>query len=319
MIIPFFFPFAGCPNRCSFCNSLSLNTENHRSISQSGFDQRILSYLRSNRGGQKNQIAFYGGCFTLMPIQEQERFLDWSRTWIRKQAIDSIRFSTIPVMPPYTLISLYKESGVKTVELGIEIMDDDVLTINHRQYTTNQAQKVIRFFHDEGFEVGIHLMFGLPGSSLEKEDSSLEHCLFTPFDFVRLHPTIVLSGTELHQWYQSGLFDPLDLNEAVIQIASISARLKELDQKRVAQTGLLLTDNKKSILVAGPYHPAFGDLVCIQELWISLGRQLNQEHRIEVSRKVFQRFFAHRGFFLDRMQSIRYQEIEDDQIEVRKR
>ncbi len=319
MIIPFFFPFAGCPNRCSFCNSLSLNTENHRSISQSDFNQRILSYLCTNPDGKKTQIAFYGGCFTLMPVHEQERFLEWAQIWIRNQAIDSIRFSTIPVMLPATLISLYKETGVKIVELGIEIMDDQILRINHRQYTANEAQKAIRFFHNEGFDVGIHLMFGLPGSSFEKEESSLQNCLRSPFDFARLHPTIVFSGTELHQWYQTGIYVPLDLNEAVNRVALFSYRFKEQAKKKVIQTGVFLSEATKPILVAGPYDPAFGDLVSIQEQWISLNILLDQDQRVEVDRKRFQRFFAHRGFFLDRMKSIRYQEIEEDRIEVRRR
>ena len=83
---------------------------------------------------------------------------------------------------------------------------------------------------------------------------------------VRIYPVLVIKNTQLEKSYQQGEYEPITLNQAV-------ERCKELvylfNKKKieVIRMGLQNTDlitnpeKEESEVVAGPYHPAFGQLV----------------------------------------------------------
>ena len=88
---------------------------------------------------------------------------------------------------------------------------------------------------------------------------------------VRIYPVLVLKNTKLEREYISGEYQPISLNQAI-------ERCKELvymfNKKKinVIRIGLQNTDiisepgSKESEVVAGPYHPAFGQLVA-DSIW----------------------------------------------------
>jgi histone acetyltransferase (RNA polymerase elongator complex component) len=107
------------------------------------------------------------------------------------------------------------------------------------------------------------MMLGLPGDTGAESLETAEALCGVHPDFVRIYPVIVLRGTELAAWMQKGLYRPLEVEEAV----SLGARvLERFDSAAipVIRMGLQETEglrpNDGSVL-AGPFHPAFGDLV----------------------------------------------------------
>ena len=83
---------------------------------------------------------------------------------------------------------------------------------------------------------------------------------------VRIYPVLVIKGTELEEEFNKGDFTPLTVGQAVERSKEI-VKLFEQKNIRVIRVGLQNTDtitdseNKESEVVAGPYHPAFGQLV----------------------------------------------------------
>ena len=70
-IIPIFIPHRGCPHSCVFCNQKAITgrqpevtPEDARAVIE-----RWLSTL-AGRGLKKLEIAFYGGSFTGLPLEE---------------------------------------------------------------------------------------------------------------------------------------------------------------------------------------------------------------------------------------------------------
>jgi histone acetyltransferase (RNA polymerase elongator complex component) len=77
---------------------------------------------------------------------------------------------------------------------------------------------------------------------------------------VRLYPTLILEHTELAEFYRRSTWRPLGLERAVSLMARARTLLEE-HRIRVIRVGLQPTVELEKQLIAGPYHPAFGELV----------------------------------------------------------
>ena len=120
--------------------------------------------------------------------------------------------------------------------------------------------------HSYGFELGIQLMIGLPGDSLEKCLYSARETVRMRPSIARLYPTIVLQDTALYDMAQAGLYHPLTTPEAVA-ITKEMYRILAGAGINIIRVGLKSTD-----LISGSgqdsdktwghtYHPAFRQLV----------------------------------------------------------
>ena len=76
---------------------------------------------------------------------------------------------------------------------------------------------------------------------------------------VRIYPTLVIKDTLLEEYYLEGKYSPLVLNK-LLNGVPISTIIQEAGIT-VLRIGLQDSDTLESSIVAGPYHPAFGELV----------------------------------------------------------
>ena len=261
-IIPVFVPHMGCPHQCVFCNQTSI-TGSNASMSPGSITERIHDQLRTQRGKPiRREVAFYGGSFTGMEKKGQMQLLSAVQPFVRKGLIHSVRVSTRPdYIDPQTL-ELLKEYGVKTVELGVQSMVDEVLRCSKRGHTADDVLKAAGLLHDGGFEVGIQIMVGLPWDDAHRYAHTVDRVIGLDPHFVRIYPTLVLKGTLLEKWYRSGRYRPLSVKEAVDLCKGAFLQFYRAGIP-VIRLGLQSSPEleAKDCVVAGPYHPAFGHLV----------------------------------------------------------
>jgi histone acetyltransferase (RNA polymerase elongator complex component) len=81
-------------------------------------------------------------------------------------------------------------------------------------------------------------------------------------DFVRIYPSLVIKDTPLEDLYASARYMPLSLDDAVALCREALERF-ELAGIDVIRIGLQPTEEleKPGTIIAGPYHPAFRQLV----------------------------------------------------------
>jgi hypothetical protein len=103
-------------------------------------------------------------------------------------------------------------------------------------------------------------MIGLPGDTYDYFLQSLDRVIEFKPDFVRIHPTLVLKGTPLEKLWRAGEYSPLSLDEAVQWLKKGILRL-EKSSISVARIGLQPTKELERDFLAGPYHPAFRQLI----------------------------------------------------------
>lgn len=261
MIIPFFIPHSGCKHQCVFCNQKKIT----------GMDsvprpECIAEEIRARVSFSANrhdiELAFYGGSFTALPIEKQEKYLSVIRPFIESGMIKSIRISTRPDCINEDILRLLYQYHVRTIELGAQSMDDRVLHESGRGHTTSDTIAASRLIHESGFCLGLQLMAGLAGDDRDGFIRTVRVATELYPAFVRLYPVIVIKDTPLAELYASGRYSPLSLEEAV-ELCSDAASLLEDKGIKVIRIGLQDADELRipGTILAGPYHPAFGQLV----------------------------------------------------------
>ncbi|MBU1710851.1 MAG: radical SAM protein [Proteobacteria bacterium] len=264
-VIPFFIAHQGCPHRCVFCNQRHIAGSaepGENSITPESITGEIKTWLERPR---KNplapvQVAFYGGSFTGIETLKQQEYLSAVQPFIASGRVASIRISTRPDYIDDRIVQFLKSYKVKIVELGVQSLDDRVLAQSGRGHTAKQVEDAVELLQHHGFSVGVQLMVGLPGETTKSLFEGVRQVIGMRPDFVRIYPVLIIGDTELEILYNQGRYAPLTLNRAV----ALTAKMKERFGRaaiRVVRMGLQPSVSLEKSVIAGPYHPAFGELV----------------------------------------------------------
>lgn len=276
IIFPVFLPNAGCRERCLFCNQKASGGE---AVSPALLPEGVESFLAtlpSDAKPREKQVAFYGGSFTAMGSADQIAYLGLLLPFLSSGQIDSIRVSTRPDALGDEDLHLLKRYGVKTVEVGAQSMNDEVLAHSRRGHTSEDTRLAVSRLKRSGFEVGIQLMTGLPEDHLGRFLQTLDQVIHLNPDFVRIHPTLVLKGAPLESLWKDGRYAPLSLDETIGWLKRGLPRLEKA-KISVARVGLQPTKGLDDHVLAGPYHPAFRQLV-ESAIALEMARRLLQRH-----------------------------------------
>lgn len=265
-IYSIFLPQQGCPNRCVFCNQQAVTgIESAPQLNE--IKKQIISFLHSAPDSKKGttEIAFYGGNFTGLDWRTQQKFLNTVQRALREIPKDfgtTVRISTRPDYIDAPILAKLKKYNVSTIELGIQSLSDEVLSISGRGYTAKTALDACRKVLEHGFQLGVHLMLGLPNDTKETSLETVDKILPLYPHFIRIHPTLVLRDTELAQRFYTGEYQPLSLEEAIDWCKEMVTRCEQV-KVPIARLGLQPTPElcKPGTVVAGPFHSAFGELV----------------------------------------------------------
>jgi elongator complex protein 3 len=130
---------------------------------------------------------------------------------------------TIETRPDYVTpeeIRRLRELGVTRVELGVQSLEERILSLTVRDHGTAEVRRATRLLKDAAVKVAYHLMPNLPGatpeSDLESARTVFEDPNYRP-DAVKLYPCVVVESAELHQWWRDGRYRPYD-DETLVEL-----------------------------------------------------------------------------------------------------
>jgi len=256
--IPIFIPHRGCPNDCAFCNQKKI-TGIDTEVTVDDVKKLIEESLDTLEENSCIEVAFFGGSFTGLDKNVQREFLKAAGKFFPR--ISGIRLSTRADYINEEIISLLKEYKVTAVELGVQSTDEDVLKKNLRGHGFSEVRRAAKLIKDAGFELGLQMMLGMYGSDFEKDIKTAEDIISLSPETTRIYPTVVLKGTKLEEYYNEGKYKPYTATEAAECAKEVYLRFKE-NNVTVLRMGLHSSEElDKGSSVAGPYHPAFGEMV----------------------------------------------------------
>lgn len=258
--IPIFIPHLGCPNQCVFCNQRFISGV--ESFSPDSVEREIETALSTIPDNYEVEIAFFGGSFTGIDRELMVSLLKIANKYLSSGAISGIRCSTRPDYIDDDVLSILKDYGVTTIELGLQSMDDNVLCLSKRGHTVYDAENACCKVLDFGFSLVGQMMIGLPGSTVEQELKTAERIVKMGAQGSRIYPTVVFRETELACMLEAGDYLALTLDEAISRSAAVYEVFLNAGVE-VIRIGLCASENLSSdkTYLDGPNHEALGELV----------------------------------------------------------
>ena len=195
----------------------------------------------------------------MIPRELMLSLLAPAKKWVDRKAFSGIRISTRPDSIDEEVLSVLKEYGVTSIELGAQSCSNEVLLKNRRGHTFEDTQKAAELIKNAGFSLGLQMMTGMPGSTKELDVLTAARFAALKPDTMRIYPTLVLKNTLMAKWYEDGEFVPQTVEEAAAVCAEL-LDVFELYGIKVIRLGLHAEESLEENLVAGPYHPAFREI-----------------------------------------------------------
>jgi elongator complex protein 3 len=246
----------GCPGHCIYCPTFSATPQSYTPDSPAVIRARAYQYDAASQVAsrlktladmghltEKIELIIMGGTFPAAPPEYQYRFIKDSfdalngipsaslaeAKLINQTALHRCTGLCIETRPDFCTqpdIDRMLEFGCTRVELGVQMLSDQVYATVKRGHTVAQVAEASALLRNNAIKVHYHWMPGLPGSS-PAEDLRLSALLFEDERFrpdgLKIYPTMVVEGTELEQWFKDGRYQPYDLEVMLDLIAHIKA------------------------------------------------------------------------------------------------
>ncbi len=237
-----------CPGKCVYCPSEAKMPKSYLSSQPAAarakrnafhpfrqMQNRITALTESGHPTSKLEVIVMGGTFNFLPDKYQSWFVkklfDGANSIgvnnfspaknlaeaqkINETATHRIIGLTLETRPDFIderTCERFRKFGCTRVEIGVQTIDDEISKLTKRNQKAVQVERAMKILKDFGFKVCMHLMPGLPGSTLEKDVPMIREVLESPKyspDFVKIYPCLVLPHSELAKWWKDGKFEPM--------------------------------------------------------------------------------------------------------------
>ena len=268
-----FVPHIGCPHRCSFCDQRAITGQQKAPTPQDVRDAAEAGLRTLGAAAREAQIAFFGGSFTAIAPDYRRSLLEAAYPFVKSGQYAGIRLSTRPDAIDGEILDELRAFGVTAIELGAQSMDDAVLRQNGRGHTAEATRAAAQKIRDAGFSLGLQMMTGLfCDTDAGARRTAEEFAALLPRE-VRIYPALVLRGTALCDRYARGEYRPQTLEGAVALCTDL---LTFFERRGIAviRLGLHETPALDASFVAGPRHPAFGELCRARQYRLAVERAM---------------------------------------------
>ena len=223
-----------CPNRdgskgtggCIYCNNSSFSPKDAQSLIP--LEEQMaagMAYHRTRLGSQKFIIYFQKYTNT---YASTELLSDLYRRALNHPDVLGISVGTRPdALTDETLELLTEIARDRYVclELGLQSMDDIILTRINRGHTLEDFVQAVQRARGRGVDICAHLIYGFPGEIAAEFLKTADLVASLPIDSIKLHQLHAVAGTELAEMYRRHEFEPLQLGDYIATAADFLERL----------------------------------------------------------------------------------------------
>ncbi|MGE5603151.1 MAG: elongator complex protein 3, partial [Nitrososphaerales archaeon] len=112
--------------------------------------------------------------------------------------------------------------GVTKVQLGVQSLDDRILSLNERGHDVQAVRRAMRLLRAAGFKLHVHWMPNLFGATPESDRADFARLWADPGlrpDELKIYPCSIIEGTALYRLWQAGEFRPYAEEELISLVA----------------------------------------------------------------------------------------------------
>ncbi len=210
-------------------------------------ENRLRQFHIMGHSTDKCELIVMGGTFMARPQQERDEFIRRAFDSFNCAASSSLQEAqaanetaanrviglTLETRADFCDVQEMLRLGCTRVELGVQTADDSLLKKINRGHLSAKNIEAIRRCKEAGLKVCIHWMPGLTG--LEKLDMEKEVEDFTEIfsneeyrpDEIKIYPTLVIPGTQLHEMWSAGKYQPLEKEQMILLLRQMKSRIPE--------------------------------------------------------------------------------------------
>ena len=224
----------------------------------------------------KAQLGFFGASFGAQNAEWRAEALSLAAAL--KGRIESLRVTLEPHDVSPSLLDELWAAKVRTVELDVGAFDDEALSTCDLPWRSGDAAVALAALQKRGFATGVILRPGMPGGTPAEVLRTARRAVELRPAFVRIYPVLVLAGTPLAAAFESRLYRPLSLDEA-IEFCGEMLRLFGEAGIAVSRIGLqpAVDLDGGATVIAGPWHPSLRALA-ESPLWLERASKLISAH-----------------------------------------
>jgi oxygen-independent coproporphyrinogen-3 oxidase len=175
-----------CNYACNFCiYAIVVRADRARMERYLDAVERELEWIE--RGTAISQLYVGGGTPTALPPDLLDRLLTvvFSRTRPFGSGVHSVETSPETLTPEHLRVLV--SHGIERVSMGVQSLDDEVLTRVHRRHTKEQALSACRVLAASGLITNVDLIYGLPGQTEASFRRDLEQIVETGVQSLTLY------------------------------------------------------------------------------------------------------------------------------------
>jgi len=173
----------------------------------------ILNCFKAANDYQKKKIDLKAGYKKNLSLSKLKDLLklEQKKNESTKYNLIGVTLETRPDYINETELREMRDLGCTRVEIGVQAIDDKILTLNNRGHGVKEIAEATKLLKQFGFKVTYHLMPALPGATPKKDLELFEQLFaderFQP-DQIKFYPTVVTKGSLLYKWYMEGKYKP---------------------------------------------------------------------------------------------------------------
>ena len=177
------------------------------------------------------------------------------------------------------LLRHLRRLGCTKIQMGVQSLDPDVLTRNHRPDTIASITRAFELLRLFGFKTHVHVMRNLLGSTPARDREDYRQLVtdkrFLP-DEVKLYPCVLIAGTGLVPHFEDGSWKPYTTDELIDVLVS-----DVIQTPRFTRISRMIRDISAHDIIAGNTKANLRQLV--DERLAELGADVTEIRHREIS------------------------------------
>ncbi len=195
-----------CKSKCPYCDfNTYQGIESLMPPYSDALVQEIRLWGRTLGNPRVNTIFFGGGTPSYIPLEQMEKALRAVADAF--EVVPSVE-TTIEANPGDLngpALTRLLEVGVNRLSIGVQSLDDSLLSMLGRRHTAQEAIEGYRLARNAGFEsVNLDLMYGLPRQAMAQWEDTMEKVLELDPPHLSLYCLTLEEGTPMERWVHQG-------------------------------------------------------------------------------------------------------------------
>ncbi len=251
---------AGCPGKCIFCpddwrmpKSYLYDEPGAQRAERDGFDPylqtlgRIQAFEGIGHDASKVELLILGGTWSAYSRDYREWFVQrcfdamnaagdpayaGSRSLAEAQAINvharhrnvGLVIETRPDWVTPDEIRHLRKLGVTKVQIGVQSLDDEILTLNGRGHDVAAVRRALGLLRTAGFKLHLHWMPNLFGATPQSDRADFARFFddeaIRP-DEMKIYPCSLMADTPLFDHFLAGAYQPYTEGQLVQLLADV--------------------------------------------------------------------------------------------------